>query len=109
MKTKTTKLAMAVGLALVGMLSLPGVLSAHEGHHHQAMGTVKSVEEAKLVLETTEGKTQEFVLSGATKYLRGKLEAKRDDVTAGERAVVTYENKEGADRALEVKLGEKTS
>jgi hypothetical protein len=47
------------------------------------------------------------VLTEATKFVRGETETTKDDVSAGERAVVMYETKEGADHALEVKLGEK--
>ncbi len=93
-------------LALVGAVGLPLATWAHEGHHHQAMGTVKSVAETELVVETADGKAQAFVLSEATKYLRGKAESKREAVAVGERAVVMYEKKEGADRALEVRLPE---
>ncbi|HLF55356.1 MAG TPA: hypothetical protein VI942_00780 [Thermoanaerobaculia bacterium] len=102
-KWATISATVAVAAALFS--SAPAV--AHEGHHHQAMGTVKSIEAAKLVLEKADGAEQTFVLSDSTRYLRGESEAKRNDVAAGERAVVMYESKDGADRALEVKLGEK--
>ena len=96
-------------LTLVALFVSPGVLGAHEGHHHQAMGTVKMIHENHLVLTLADEKEQTFVLSEATKYLRGEAEAKREEVVAGERAVVVYEKKDGADHAIEVKLGEKKS
>ena len=94
-------------LAIAVVLGLTGGAFAHEGHHHQAMGTVKMVHEDHLMLTTTEDEEKTFVLSEKTKYLRGKAEVSKDDVAAGERAVVMYETKGGADHAIEVKLGEK--
>ncbi len=88
-------------------LFVSGALAAHEGHRHKAMGTVKAIAAAKLEIETTEGKLQTFVLSETTTFKRGEAAAKREDVTVGERAVVSYETQDGTDRALEVKLGEK--
>ena len=99
---------MAACLALIGLVVVRAAALAHEGHHHRAMGTVKLIHEERLVLALSEGKEQTFVLSEATKYLRGSAATTKGDVAAGERAVVMYESKEGAHRALEVKLGERT-
>lgn len=103
----------AVAVSIVGILALAGAFLAappalsHEGHHHQEMGTVASVDAAKLMLTTTANESRTFELSAATKYLRGDAEVKREDIAVGERAVVVYETKAGADHALEVKLAEK--
>lgn len=99
--------AMALSLALAAVLVAPAVLVAHEGHHHQAMGTVKMIHENHLMLTSREDKDLTFVLSEKTKYLRGETAVAREDVTVGERAVVMYETEDGADRALEVRLGAK--
>lgn len=93
--------------ALLAALVAPRPADAHEGHHHQAMGTVAGIDAAKLVLDTTAGERKSFVLTGETRYQRGPAEAKREDVVVGERAVVVYETKESADRALEVRLAAK--
>jgi len=68
---------------------------------------LKMIHENHLMLTISEEKEQTFVLTEATKFVRGETETTKDDVSAGERAVVMYETKEGADHALEVKLGEK--
>jgi len=94
-------------LAITVVLGLTGGAFAHEGHHHQVMGTVKMVHENHLMVTTTEDEEKTFVLSEKTKYLRGQAATTKKDVGAGERAVVMYETKDGADHALEVKLGEK--
>jgi len=107
-KTMLSKLQpIATWMALAAILAAPAVLIAHEGHHHEAMGTVKMLHENHLMLTISEGKDQTFVLSGETKYLRGETAVTREDITAGERAVVMYETEDGADRALEVRLGAK--
>ncbi|MCM2270052.1 MAG: hypothetical protein NDJ75_08115 [Thermoanaerobaculia bacterium] len=97
------------GLALAAMLVVPAALVAHEGHHHQAMGTVKALHEEHLVLTTTAGEEKTFVLSAATKVVRGESAVTPADIAVGERAVVMYETRDGADQALEVKLREKKS
>lgn len=108
MKTMLSKLQpIAAWIALAAILAAPAVLVAHEGHHHQAMGTVKMLHENHLMLTISEGKEQSFVLSEETKYLRGETTVTRDEVTVGERAVVMYETEDGSDRALEVRLGAK--
>jgi hypothetical protein len=81
--------------------------SAHEGHPHDTKGTIQEISEAKLVLKTTEGTEQSFALSASTKFRRGAKEAKREEAIVGERAVVIYETKDGADRAIEIRLAEK--
>jgi len=95
------------GLALASLLAAAPATIAHEGHKHQVLGTVTMVHEDHLMLTTTDGEEKTFVLSEATKYVRGESETTKDDVTAGKRAAVTYETRDGADRALEIRLGEK--
>jgi hypothetical protein len=77
---------------------------AHEGHHHNAMGTIQAVQAELLDLETKDGKVQSFQLDAKTTYKRGDVAAKREDLKAGERAVVMYETKDGKNVAIEVKL-----
>lgn len=94
-------------LALAGAALLAAApVSAHEGHHHTAMGTVKTVDGAKLDLETKAGELT-FALTETTSYKRADAAATREDVAAGERAVVMYETKDGRNLAIEVKLGAK--
>jgi len=88
-------------------LSFAATARAHEGHHHDAMGTVKAIDAAKLDLETKEGTLESFVLTEKTTYKRGDAAATHHDVAVGDRAVVMYEKKDGKNVALEVKLGAK--
>lgn len=77
---------------------------AHEGHHHNAMGTIQAVQAEQLDLKTKDGKIQSFQLNAKTTYKRGDAAAKREDLKVGERAVVMYESKDGKNVAIEVKL-----
>ena len=92
-----------VTAALIFAAVVPAL--AHEGHHHNAMGTIRAVQANQLDLETTEGKVEAFVLTDATSYKRGDAAAKREDLAVGARAVVMYEAKDGKNLAIEVKLG----
>jgi len=78
--------------------------AGHEGHHHNAMGTVHKVEPNSLELADKDGKLQSFELSATTTYKRGDDGAKQEDLKVGDRAVVMYEVKEGKNMAIEVKL-----
>jgi len=94
---------LAVGVALA--VAVPAL--AHEGHRHDALGTVKSVGENGLTLTTTEGKEMTFDFTAATLVKRGTDEVQRSDIQAGERAVVTYEAEKDGNHAVEIKLGKK--
>jgi hypothetical protein len=91
-------------VALVAAQALLGVAFAHEGHHHDAMGTVAAIDQEKLTLTTVEDKTEVFVITDDTTYSRGAEAVAREDVALGERAVVVYEKKDNGNVALEVKL-----
>lgn len=95
------------GLALASLLAVASGASGHEGHRHEAMGTVTMVHEDHLMMTTTDDEKRTFVLSESTKYVRGEEATTKDDVATGERAVITYETRDGADHALEVRLGKK--
>lgn len=96
-------------LALAGALLAARPAAAHEGHRHQAMGTVASIDAARVVVSTTDGARRAFALSPATKFLRGRTEVRREEVETGERAVILYETRSGVDDALEVRLAAKPS
>lgn len=61
---------------------------AHEGHQHHIMGTVASVDEHKIEVETTEGKTVAVALTKTTRILRGKEPASATDIKRGARVVI---------------------
>lgn len=90
--------------ALLAALALSAGVLAHEGHHHDAMGTVDAIDVERIALAVSEGETLTFVLTDATEFKRGNESVPREDVVAGERAVVMYEKKEGVDTAVEVRL-----
>jgi hypothetical protein len=108
MRTKSsTWNVVAVALTMLALFGVAAAVRAHEGHHHQAKGTIERIHENHLMLTIAAEKEQTFVLGEATKYLRGRTPTTKKDLVVGERAVVMYETKDGADHALEVKLGEK--
>jgi hypothetical protein len=99
-----------IGAALVVALVMPSYAGAHEGHPHKVMGTVTAKHENHLEVKSVDGKTASITLDENTKILRGKAKVTADDLTPGERVVVTTMEKKGADGkavliATEVRLG----
>ncbi len=101
MRTMILAIPLLAGL----LLTIPGF--AHEGHKHDAKGTIESIDETQIILVTVEGARERFLLTGATSFSRGEDASSREDVVAGERTVVVYEKKDGQRVAIEVKLGTK--
>ena len=99
---------MILAAALLGALATSGGVLAHEGHHHDAMGTVEAVDAEQMTLAVGEEETLTFALTEETSYLRGDEAVSREDVAAGERAVVMYVKKDDVNTAIEVKLGPKS-
>lgn len=91
-------------IALLTALALAATSFAHEGHHHDAMGTIEAIDDSRLTLATAQDETETFLLTDETSYARGEEAVTREDVSVGERAVVMYEKKDGANEAIEVKL-----
>jgi len=100
---RITAILLAVGATLAAVVPA----WAHEGHRHDALGTVKSVSEHGMSLTTTEGKELSFDFTAETVVKRGADEVERSDIQAGERAVVTYEAEKDGNHAVEIKLGKK--
>ena len=90
--------------ALLGALATSGGVLAHEGHHHDAMGTVEAIDAEQMTLTVSEEETLTFVLTEETSYVRGDEAVSREEIVAGERAVVMYQKKDGVNTAIEVKL-----
>ena len=101
LQTTLRRTLLAAGLLLAS--AWPAL--AHEGHHHNAMGTIRAVQANQIDLETTEGKIEVFVLTDTTSYKRGDAAAKKEDLVVGARAAVMYEAKGGKNLAIEIKLG----
>ncbi|MGH7859942.1 MAG: hypothetical protein ACREQY_21660 [Candidatus Binatia bacterium] len=107
MTSKTNRILIGAWIAVLAIALTGAAARAHEGHEHEAKGTVKAVETALLTLDTTDGKVLELAVDAQTKFLRGAEAVTAADVAVGERAVVKYHQMEGKLHAMEVKLAEK--
>ncbi|MGC3996404.1 MAG: DUF5666 domain-containing protein [Anaeromyxobacter sp.] len=87
-------------LPLLLLFARPGL--AHEGAIH-AMGTVKEITAARIVVTTPEG-DKAFTIGPQTRFLRGKSTAAASDVHSGERVAVHARAADGGAAAYEVKL-----
>jgi hypothetical protein len=99
--------ALRLTSTLLVVLALAGLAVAHEGHHHDAMGTIEAIAQEQVSLRTSEEATQVFLVTTETSLTRGAETATWEDVEIGERAVVTYEKKGDDNVAIEIKLAAK--
>lgn len=95
-----------VVVALAGILVVPAVARAHEGHPHKVMGTVSSVEGNNVMVKTADGKTVMVMLDGKTAVTRGKAKLSVAAVKVGDRVVAEGPEEKEMIMATTVKLGE---
>ncbi len=90
-------------LLFAAAVLVPGVLLAHEGHHH-VMGTVTAVDATHVEIKTKDGKSSSVPLSSSTKYYKGgkgKTAGAASGMTVGTRVMIDLA-KDGS--ATEVRL-----
>ncbi|HEX7421181.1 MAG TPA: hypothetical protein VF505_14925 [Thermoanaerobaculia bacterium] len=78
---------------------------AHNGHIHNFLGTVKSVDESHLVITTPDAKDAAFVLTSKTAYTREGKPASRTDLRSGLRVAVHVD--EDGKTVTSIKIGTK--
>jgi predicted MarR family transcription regulator len=79
-------------LTIVIALAVAATALAHGGHKHQFLGTVKTLHENHLVVNTTDGKEVTFTLTEKTRYTKGSAAATKADLREGVRVSVSVEN-----------------
>jgi hypothetical protein len=85
---------------------LPIASVAHPKHEHMALGTVRSVAEARLELETADGSPLSVLVTAETVIERAGGAISLEDIHPGERVAVRYvEDEEGRHVAKQVLLG----
>jgi hypothetical protein len=104
---KEERMRRVCGLGLVlAILSAPGLVEAHEGHNHTAMGTVEHIEKAQLDVKDADGKALSFALTAKTVVFRGEAASTTASVKPGERVAVEFEEASGVKTALKLRLGD---
>ena len=91
-------------LMVCSALLVPAVARAHEGHMHNALGTVASIELPHVNLKTTDGKTLMVMLDKETTVTRGKTKVEASALKVGERVSVDYMQDKGMNMAHAIKL-----
>jgi hypothetical protein len=94
-----------VVIALAGILVVPAVARAHEGHAHKVMGTVSSVDGNNVTVKTSGGKTVMVMLDKKTAVTRGKTKLDAAAVKVGDRVVAEGMEEKDMIMATTVKLG----
>lgn len=95
--------------ALAVAFILTAGLSAHEGHIHYVMGTVKTVSADHIVVTTTDAKTHKakdvsVALNAKTRYRRGEASMAHATLKPGERVVVSVGDGKEPLKAVEIRL-----
>lgn len=85
------------------VLLTAAVAGAHNGHVHNILGTVKSVEGSTVIVKTTAGKNWTVLLTKQTKYEKARKAASRSDLRAGTRVSVDLAN--DSKTAVAVRIG----
>jgi hypothetical protein len=88
-------------LAIAAVVAL-----AHGGNEH-IIGTIATVENDRVTVKTTDGKTVAAILNSSTKYLKDKGKVTKADLAPGIRVVIDakMDAKTKAYSALEVRVG----
>jgi hypothetical protein len=98
------KRLLGVITAVLLLVSAP-LVRGHEGHSHKRiMGTVRKVENNRIVVRSTEGKTVSIRLTRDTEYSSTDSEADRSDLRVGDRVVVIAMGENSDLTADEVRL-----
>jgi hypothetical protein len=98
--------SMLTGLAAIAALAaFPGVGLAHNGMEH-LMGTVKSVDDKSITVQTRDGKEVSAAIDSTTKFEKAGAGTTAKDVTAGERVVVHAKKSGDTMTAVLVKIGD---
>ena len=97
------------GLVLAALLAGPGVILAHEGHAHKAIGTVSSISGNNVRVKTTDGKTVMVMLDSKTKVTRGKTTLEAGALKVGDRIVAEGREEKEMIMATSVKVGAATA
>ena len=92
-------------VALAGLLVVPALALAHEGHSEKIIGTVSSTDGKNLMVKTTTGKTIMVMMDAKTKVMRAKESLTAADVKAGDRVVADGPLEKGMLMATSVQLG----
>jgi hypothetical protein len=93
------------GMSLACLL-VAGGASAHEGGTDHR-GTVKQIDERRIVLTTPQGDERTVAMGPGTRILRGPVAVPLAEVRVGERAVVHTQMRDGKSEATEVRLAAK--
>jgi hypothetical protein len=74
-------------LAIVSLVLLPILATAHGGEEH-VTGTVAKVSETSVTVKTTAGKTVEVAFDAKTTYTRAKQPIEKSEIKVGDRIVI---------------------
>src|SRR5258705_9357061 len=77
---------------------------AHEGHDHNVMGTISSIDGTNLMVKTADGKMTMVMMDAKTKITRGTTKLDAKTLKVGDRVVAAGPEDKGMISAETVKL-----
>ena len=92
-----------VVLALAAALLMTSAFAFAHGDNEHVRGTVTSITDSAITVETTAKQTRTIPISAKTMFMRGDAHLTAKDVKAGERVVIDVDKK--SKMAVEVKVG----
>lgn len=92
-------------LAIVMILVVPVMVTAHGGHTHKVMGTVSSIDGSHLMIKTTDGKSAMVMLDAKTRITQGKAKLEPRAIKVGDRIVAEGAEDKGMLTATLVQVG----
>lgn len=93
-------------IALAGLLIIPAVARAHDGHDKTVMGTVSSISGTNLMVKTADGKSVMVMMDAKTKITQGKTTLDAKTLKVGDRVVASGPEDKDMISAETVKVGE---
>ena len=90
----------------LGVLAVPFLAHAHEGHSHTALGTVERIGKTRIDVKDANGVVTSYVLAGITRVFRGETAATVASLKPGDRVVVEFEEEAGVKTAVKIRLGD---
>ena len=97
------KLLMTIAVLCAALLA-PTAVRAHEGHLHNALGTVSAIDGDHVTIKQTNGKTIMVMLDKTTTVTRGKDKLSTAALKVGERLSVDYMEEKSMMMARTIKL-----
>ncbi len=99
------KLWIVAAVAVLGLVAVPGLAVAHQGHTHKVLGTVASLDDPHFDIKGTDGKTVTIMIDASTVITRGKEKIDAGLLKLGDRVSIEAKQEKDMLMAHTIKVG----